>query len=284
MNSQNPYPGVNAHLHSYLQQHTGWKGFHNSLANALLRHLTANLPVGYFATNEQSLQISSPGNSELTTPDASIYTTTQDTPAGQTISPSPTPMLEISVAATLPEAEYLPSVVVSAGDDIPGNPIIRFEVLSPANKPPGSHFATYVDKRTKVLSGGLRLVEIDLLHQQRPIAQVIPSYPDQHPDAKPYYILVNDPRPDVQRGRTYVYGVGVLDPLPTLTLPLLDRDVVNVDFGGIYDETFRSSGMYPLVVDYSALPPNATAYTPGDRAAIQTFLDGLATTPKDTLS
>src|SRR5262245_33635950 len=55
---RNPYPGINAHLHSYLQDAGAWGGFHvahlGDLASALKRVL---LPLGFTATIQSSLQI-----------------------------------------------------------------------------------------------------------------------------------------------------------------------------------------------------------------------------------
>ncbi len=266
----NLYPGVNAHLNSYLQAELGWHGFQNSYVNALLRALTEALPPGYFATNEQSLQIIRDGLPERTVPDATIYTTKPDTTNPAVANPAP--MMTVKVAQTLPEATYVPSVVIYAGDSVPGRPLVRFEMLSPANKPGGSHYDTYTNKRASTLHAGLRLVEIDLLHHQAPIAPVIPSYRDGQPNAKPYYIWVNDPRPDVEHGETFIYGVGVLDTLPTLELPLLSHDVARIDFNTLYGAAFTSSGMYALVTDYAADPPGLDAYTPSDRKHLADFL------------
>ncbi len=230
----NLYPGVNPHLNSYLQNQTGWKNFHNAYVNALLRYATAHLPDGYFAVSEQSLQVG-----------------TIDDP-------------EITVA----EQEYVASVLIYSGSELPGQPIMRFELLSPANKPPGSHHNSYALKRSKTLFAGLRLIEIDFLHQQRPVIDAVPSYKHGHEGAAPYTILYSDPFPTIQDGKVYVYSVGVVDALPTLRLPLLNDDVFSVDFGEAYNDAFAASGLHFIVADYEQEPENFAAYTPDDQAKI----------------
>ncbi|HLA43610.1 MAG TPA: hypothetical protein VJZ27_09255, partial [Aggregatilineales bacterium] len=54
---RNQYRGVNAHLHSYLQAHSGWQGFHNTFIIYLVNEINARLPEGYIVDAEQSLQI-----------------------------------------------------------------------------------------------------------------------------------------------------------------------------------------------------------------------------------
>jgi len=76
-----------------------------------------------------------------------------------------------------------------------------------------------------VFGRGLRLVEIDYLHERRPIDPRLPTYPS-NPDSYPYYILVSDPRPTYFSGKTAFYGFGVMDALPVIDVPLSDEDVV----------------------------------------------------------
>lgn len=271
----NLYPGVNPHLNSYLQNQTGWKNFHNAYVNALLRYATAHLPDGYFAVSEQSLQVGTIDDPEITIPDMSVYR--EGTDDERTFgTPSPTPTLTFSTLATVPEQEYVASVLIYSGSELPGQPIMRFELLSPANKPPGSHHNSYALKRSKTLFAGLRLIEIDFLHQQRPVIDAVPSYKHGHEGAAPYTILYSDPFPTIQDGKVYVYSVGVVDALPTLRLPLLNDDVFSVDFGEAYNDAFAASGLHFIVADYEQEPENFAAYTPDDQAKILAHMAKIA--------
>lgn len=53
----NPYQGINAHLHSYLQQHGSWKVFHNKHIADIAEALDAMLPTGYEVGLTESLQV-----------------------------------------------------------------------------------------------------------------------------------------------------------------------------------------------------------------------------------
>src|SRR5258707_15191741 len=81
---KNQYRGVNAHLHSMLQtpgtasDPSSWKSFHAQHIVNITEYLNAQLPEGYLAVNEQSLQILSEtdGGLPLQTrpiPDSSIF-------------------------------------------------------------------------------------------------------------------------------------------------------------------------------------------------------------------
>lgn len=235
---RNLYPGVNPHLNSFLQQpNGGWKGFHNLFLAQIYAALEQRLPAAYYVANEQSLQIG-------------IY-----------------------------DAEYVASLVIyrMVEGGFPGEPVTRIELLSPANKAPGSDYALYLMKREETLYSGLRLVEIDLLHERRPILRAVPSYPDREANASPYSITINDPRPTFQQGMARIYTFGVLDPLPALDIPLDDDDTVTVDFGAAYHATVNNSRLFrSILVDYEQLPAPFDAYAPDDQQRIREFMAKLA--------
>jgi hypothetical protein len=55
----NQYRGINAHLHSYLQQHSEWSMFHSNHVVDIQQALQALLPpeTGYFVVSERSIQL-----------------------------------------------------------------------------------------------------------------------------------------------------------------------------------------------------------------------------------
>ena len=138
---RNLYPGVNAHLNNLLQTsgRQRWRSFHHSYIEFLRIALDRILPVGYVAAAEDSLQI------------------TVD-----------------------PEDALAGLVIYQSGEgDPPGRPITRIEMLSPSNKPGGSHHQVYFVKRALTLKSGIRVVEIDLLHLSPPVDAALPSYLDR---------------------------------------------------------------------------------------------------------
>lgn len=277
---KNQYPGINAHLNSYLQDEPGgWQSFHSEHIIDLLRGIRVGLPAGYYARSEKTLQISETippadiGSRKSTTPDVMVYRLSS-TPISSGSAPALTatpPARTIPIKELLSAEDFLTGIVIyQAGEDSSlGKPVTRVEFLSPANKPGGSHFSNYVVKRAEALRSGLRLVEIDYLHWRPPVAVGLPSYPDGEAGAFPYLVLVSDPRPVIESGFTNVYEIGVDDPLPVITIPLAGTDTMTLDLGVVYNQTFDSSDFFYVVVDYSQEPVHFERYTEADRARIK---------------
>lgn len=188
------------------------------------------------------------------------------------------PTAVIAMQEALDPEDLLNSSVIYKvdGENLLGTPVARVELLSPANLPGGSHHSLYLEKRTQTLQSGLRLVEIDYLHERRPVLSILPSYRDREANAFPYMILVNDPHPTLKEGQISVYDVGIDDRLPRIRVPLLDEDAVIVDFGAIYNMTFASLKFFALVVDYEQEPPQFDRYTPADQGRIRDLMADIA--------
>ncbi|MBZ0298776.1 MAG: DUF4058 family protein, partial [Anaerolineae bacterium] len=202
---RNLYPGINAHLNSFLQNESGgWRSFHAEHITDIAREVDQRLPSGYFTRSEKSLQIEDfdPGSGDQgrsrTTPDVTIYRQrTSHRGLSQARIQEVVPSLTMPLPETLDEEDELTGLVIyQAGEgSILGRPITRLEPLSPANKRGGSHHEQYMHKRSETLKSGLRLVEIDYLHQTPPVIRVLPDYSSGAPGAVPYTILISDPRP-----------------------------------------------------------------------------------------
>lgn len=266
---KNPYPGINLHLNSTLQQRGGkWKSFHTTHLGQLFDTLDEILPESYYAIQEDSLQIATYDAQEETIADILILRDAQPITAAMPQPDTSTPTLTLTMP--LDDEEETLSAILIYQDD---TPVTRIELLSPANKPGGSHHYTYLDKRRDTLYGGLRLLEIDYLHERRPIIAGIPSYPNRHKAAYPFYILVNDPRSESVQ--TDVYGWHILDALPVINIPLEGQEAVRVDFGEIYRQT-TDRRPFHRGLDYSQLPANFGAYTPEDQERIRAYMAEMA--------
>jgi Protein of unknown function (DUF4058) len=169
------------------------------------------------------------------------------------------------------EDDPLPSVVIfQMEDDKTAIPVTRIELLSPGNKPPGTHYLQYLVKRTETLESGINLVELDYLHETRSPIRVIPSYPDHEPDAYPYVILVSESRPMLAEAQMAVYGFFVDELIPTVTIPLAGQDTITIDFGVVYNVTFSRNRYYGTVaVDYGVLPVRFDSYSETDQQRIR---------------
>lgn len=286
MINQNLFQGVNPHLNSFLQSDGGgWESFHATTIERLTDELDAHLPSGYYVLSEKSLQVSAysvepsgPTYSRRTIPDVTVYTTQAGAPIAQR-HPLPTPTLTLPISAAFEDDEEdLKAVVVYhiAGGELPGRPVTRLEILSPANKPGGSHHLTYLTRRRETLASGLRLVEIDWLHETPSVIRAIPSYAQREPGAYPYWLIVSDPRPNLTTGQMAVYGTEVNQPLPTVELPLDGTDSLAVDFDAVYQRVFASRRLFGMVVDYTQPPVRFTTYSDSDQAIIQRRLTEIA--------
>jgi hypothetical protein len=234
---KNLYPGINAHLNSFLQQEDGgWESFHADHIGQLRQALEAVLPANYYAMIEKCF-----GNDE---------------------------------------DDYLSSIVIFEFESgkLPGRPVTRIELLSPANKPGNAYYWQYIAKRRATLQAELSLVEIDYLHETRPLLHQFPSYPDGEAGAFPYLVLVSDPRPKLQEGHLDLYGIGVDKPLPLVNIPLAGDDRVTMNLSDAYQKTFENARLYRLVVDYAEEPVNVDRYQPDDQMKIRTLLDDIRRT------
>jgi hypothetical protein len=273
---KNLYPGINAHLNSFLQDEPGgWQSFHAEHIVDIAKVINEHVPQGYFARAEKTLQISEivPGTKSpsVTVPDTTIYRAEAGGRKSPTVAQTTPPTATLSIIDTLDEEEYLTGIVIyQAGEgSLLGRPITRVELLSPANKPGGSHHGQYKVKRLETLQSGLRLVEIDYLHETPPITHAVKNYPEGEEGAFPYNILVSDPRPRLEKGPTYFYGFGIDDNMPVITIPLAGADDMALDLGVAYNRTFEDSPFYGLAVDYEQEPMHFERYTEADRDRIR---------------
>lgn len=279
---KNLYPGINAHLNSYLQNEPGgWRSFHSLHITDLDRAIDAALPPGYFTRAEKSLQIGefNPGGGDertsQTTPDVTVYQSGQASRSPSAVAEVNAPVMTFPISETITDEDELTGLVIyQAGEgSVLGRPVTRVELLSPANKPNGSHHEQYMVKRLETLKSGLRLVEIDYLHQTPPLIQKLPDYSKGAQGAAPYLILVSDPRPTLEQGKTDIYAFGVDDPMPIINVPLAGADVVKVNFGEIYNYTFENSKFFRALVNYAQEPVHFDRYHEADRVLIQKRLE-----------
>ncbi|MBL8155193.1 MAG: DUF4058 family protein [Anaerolineae bacterium] len=276
--SSNLYTGVNAHLHSILQNRAaGWEEFHLNHIVDLARAISALLPPGYRASAQRSFQI------RASTSDMREWLLRQAEPdvAVQRIRPHPSGAsaavaerpasgaIQVPVidAFETPD-EYLGAVAIRALDAQRGEQTVAWlELLSPTNKPPHPGYYEYNAKRVGAIQGGIVFVEIDYLHQSRPVIATLPVYPAQ--GAFAYYTTLTIPAAIYEDSSVNVQGFGVDDPIPTLEIPLLGDDTVRVDLGAVYNFTFGSVPNFSEEVDYERLPPRFESYSPTDQARIR---------------
>jgi len=280
---RNPYLGVNAHLQSYAQHNTigAWKMWHNAYINDIFNALSEQLPSGYEVGMTTSLQISEyhPDSGERIRrpePDVTIY---ESDPSlhGQMLSlmagTAPTLVLPVTETLHADDELYLSGLMIYRAIELNNLvPVTRIEILSPTNKPPGDGFIQYFEKRDATLAQETPLIEIDLLHESRPVPRGIPSYPNRHTDAHPYNIYVNDTRLGLADGKTLVYGFSVDEAFPLVPVPLAGKEHIIVDFLAPYNETYARLQLLRNRLDFQQVPLAFETYTSADQARIQAVM------------
>jgi len=258
--------------------------WHNAYINDIFNTLSEQLPPGYEVGMTTSLQISEyhPDTGERVRrpePDVTIYETGK---SRQRETPSliegtaPTLVLPATETLHIDDELYLTGLTIyrsiEAADLIP---VTRIEILSPTNKPPGDGFIQYFEKRDATLAQELPLIEIDLLHESRPVPRGVPSYPDRHPKANAYSIYLNDTRPGLEDGTTWVYGFGVDEPFPIIPIPLSGKEHLLFDFLIPYNITYSRLQLLRHRIDYQQVPLAFETYSALDQARIQSVMESI---------
>lgn len=272
---KNQYAGINAHLHSVLQNEGGWADFHTrhigSLANSLMASL---LPMGYITRVEDALQLRYFLDDDPAMPraDVSIWDVQPTRPA-----PSGDVALQlVEDVIALPdlyelEVDAKPYPAIAIYKQNQRNKIVAWlELLSPSNKL-SSEGQEYRSKRKHLLDAGIVFIELDYLHQTPTTFKRFPNYATakRRPEAHPYHIVVLDPRPSFEEGRATHRAFAVDDAIPPVQIPLSGDDVIEFDFGIPYRKTYEEA-LYGLqnLVDYAVLPMNFERYSLIDQTRI----------------
>jgi hypothetical protein len=269
------FQGINPHLNSYLQD-GHWAGFHTHHISHLLEALEEVLPPGYNTITEESLQIRrilpDTGSETLraTRPDVLIVQTTTYSTGQTSAYTSPISTLNLTDLEEQEEDTTAALLIYQVDQaNLPGKPVTRIEVLSPANKPGGSHFSLYKEKRLDTLKSGINLVELDYLHESRPILPKLKSYHDREQDAYPYYVIVSRPHPSYTQGVADIYGFSLDSLLPKILLPLVDDDQVVFDLNIPYQHTSRFTRFFREIIERGGLPINFERYSNADQNYIR---------------
>jgi hypothetical protein len=283
----NPYRGINAHLHSVAQNpHAGsptiWTSIHAMHIGHLIDALNERLPAGYVARPEQSLQIwtedeeGAEAGKRSPRPDAAIFASGVTEASSVTASAiADAPVLRISIRDFLEREITIPSAVIHKLEDheIVGRPVTRIELLSASNKRGGIGFRAYLDNRWGALSSGTSVIELDYLHQTTSPLPGVPAYPS-HQNAHAYTISVTDRRPGQNPDdEMLVYIMDVDQSLPSkAVIPLAGQESIHFDFESVYQHTY-SIGRWGIHIDYDELPRNFESYSSADQERIRQVME-----------
>jgi hypothetical protein len=230
----------------YIESSKLWPDFHSDLAAEIRTQLNQQIQPNYFARliPYVSYEVIEIGAKQGVYPDVTVWQT--QPPSGQPLSPTaviPPAPVESTVAIETPL--FLHSVEIRT---IEAETLVTvIEILSPANKRPGSaSYQTYQRKRQDILHSSVHLLEIDLLRagERPPLARPVP--------VAPYYVVLSRAN---RRPRVEVWPIQLAEKLPILPIPLLESDPdAPLDLGAAVASVYER-GAYASQIDYSQPVP-----------------------------
>ncbi|MEL6160806.1 MAG: DUF4058 family protein [Cyanobacteria bacterium J06627_32] len=249
-----PFPGMNP----YLEHPDLWPTVHQRLMTALADTLKHQLPSSYQVrlrerryqvSGEDSLVVGSPGlDWGRSTPAVAASTVTstarnhsaRNHPIGATrVATQPPLNPPIPVLVPVPQKIYETYLEIV---DLEGDIVTVIEALSPKKKRPGRGRDLYERQRETIFGSATHLVEIDLLRGWEP-----PSIygPDEAGD---YRILISRSE---QRPRAQLYTWNVMEPIPTIALPLKGPHDMPLALKPVVDQACDRTD---LLVNYQQAP------------------------------
>lgn len=266
---QNPFSGINPLLNEIFLTDTGWKAFHNLFLGECYKAIQARLiNTAYIADLEDTLKIQQLGevfqryypDLLISTKDFSDVPDTNRSTAPQGIT------MTIPDVLTFVDNEPEPMMLVISKTG--GDPITVIELLSPSNKLPFRDYYHYRNKREMILAAGIAFVEFDFIHNQSPTLRYA-DYSKSEKGAFPFHVTVLIPTPNIEIGMAQAFHFGIFDSLPTVSIPLLNSDVVTLDLDAIYQKLFVDA-FFALRIQ--SKQPSLATYHPDDREKILAHL------------
>lgn len=238
-----PFPGMDP----YLEHPLLWQDVHTRLADEISNQLTPRLRPRYVARLTRREIVDEPDAEELRImmPDVAVVRRPPveplPQPEGVVVAIPPAPFATVNVMP-LPFRQ----ISVEIRDAASGLLVTAIEILSPANKRPGTEAReAYLRKRHNLLASTAHLLEIDLLRR----GERLPL--DPAPPPASYYVVLSraDHRPEAE-----VWPIRLQDPLPVVAVPLIPPDPdVPLDLGAALTAIYDRAG-YDLDTDYRADP------------------------------
>jgi hypothetical protein len=234
---RSPFPGIDPWL-----EHPGWwPNVHQSLITYARDRLQADIGDRYFVSIGERIYVEPAGQDWY--PDVHV---TPVPAAGRTVNGSGAEGADRPIVLAVSDVEHR-EVFLEILDAASGRAVVTvIEVLSPANKRPGSGRELYLRKQRDLLASNASLVEIDLLRAGEPTVAV-----PAHQQAGDYRVAVARAR---QRTQRELYPISLRERLPRVAIPLAptDPDVV-LDLQALLEETYEKSGLWRRIDN--ALPP-----------------------------
>lgn len=208
MEQGSPFPGMDP----YIERREWWKGLHTQIIGKLGTDLLPPLLApAYFVDPEPSLQVVAERTvyPDLQINAKEIFPSKYPSGMGMPVA-APTKVEEFQVK-TVPDDDNEPMAlwIRNASERL----VTIVEVLSYSNKASGADRIQYLAKRREMIANGVNLVEVDLLRWGHRLVL--------EPLSEPYHIFVTRAQ---EHPKTYIWSFGFDSPIPTVPLPLVDRD------------------------------------------------------------
>jgi hypothetical protein len=216
---KSPFPGMDP----FIEGCGLWGDFHDDLISEIKRSLATTAPERYVVrTGERSYLVLVEANESLHhafLPDVAVKAPKGRKRAssnGGVLVAEPKVAVEPVTMCAFIQEEHKESFVEIYEADANQRLVTSIEVLSPSNKRPGTPgWDLYQRKRQSLMTGGVNLIEIDLLRGGERMPMV-----DPWPDSA--YTLLLSRANDC--GYCKVWPAGSLTPLPVIPVPLLKPD------------------------------------------------------------
>jgi hypothetical protein len=240
-----PFPGMNPHLES-----PGiWHGFHQRFVTAMANQLTAQLRPQYIVLLEENIylhEIEESERSHVGRADVAMAESSHSSTS------SATATIDAPVTGLLSDyfdEERLGYIEIRDREN--RELVTVIELLSPANKRPGSDREQYLVKRRRLLKSRTHFVEIDLL-------RAWPRMPVERLPACDYLLFVSRAETRPQVG---LWPCKLREPLPLLCVPLRGMTHCELDIQSllhqVYDEAGYEDYLYSTPIDPPLSPADA---------------------------
>jgi len=240
-----PFPGMDPYFEG-----VAWGTLHVQFIAQIARMLVPQLRPKYYVETGERFVTVMPGDDPLDLkitagkatdlyPDVAVVRDGTGPNAGSASDIVPAPIQMMTIVT-----ESVPQYWVEIHDSRDRELVTAIEFLSPTNKR-GEGRREYLERRRKIMSGDVNLMEIDLLRggQRVPMAGTLPS--------AAYFVFLTRAR---RRPLSEVWPIGLGQKLPVVPIPLLSGDAdaaldLQAGFSRIYDECGLD-----MAVDYRSRP------------------------------
>jgi Protein of unknown function (DUF4058) len=244
-----PFPGMDP----YLEDPDLWPGFHTTFLTRIRAAITPLLPAGYFAEVEQHVWFRRDDPAEPASwkrPDVYVGAGTGAAPRSRRAARTTAPTVTVARPEVVREVG---AGAVRIRDAKNRRVVTAIEVLSPANKTPGTDRDRYLLKRDEYLASDTNLVEIDLLRSGTRVP--VGSAPDGD-----YYVYITAA---AEYAAVDVWVFTVRDELPVIPVPLPPHPPLALPLRPPLDQTYDEANYGPQL-DYTR--PPVPALRPADAA------------------